>query len=539
MAATPPSSPTASVAGRLGLPAPLADLARRRWDVLVVGAGHNGLACAAYLARAGRRVLVLEASGRVGGACSVEETWPGYQVPRCAAILGLLHPQVIADLGLTARGLRVQPAEGGMFVPWADGESLLLPEDLAICRREVARLAPADLAGWEAMMELVARASEAIRPIGSRDLWLDPEASHARLQDRLADDTEAENLVLRWSLAQLLDRYLTSDRLRQAYYGQGIIAADAAPDDPGTAALYLHHFSGHLAGHRGSWGYVDGGIGMVSFLLADAAREAGAAIACGAPVAAITPGLESGVGVELASGERLVAPVVVANADPVTTCRLLGGAVDPQWKARVAALPTHSFVAKVNLGLRELPNYRSRPGGGLHLRAVLDTPLSLREHRDGLAAARAGELPPRLFLELYLPTVMDPGLAPAGRHLASGFVQYVPHTFRVGSWTSRREEVERLVIAELARVTTNLPAAIEAIGVQGPGDIATGTGIAGGHPFHFDCLPHLLWDHRLPYRTPMPGVYLCGAGTHPGGGVTGVNGRNAALAVLADRTGVC
>jgi phytoene dehydrogenase-like protein len=308
-----------------------------------------------------------------------------------------------------------------------------------------------------------------------------------------------------------------------------VIGTNASPFDPGTASVLFHHASGRMYGLPGAWGYVDGGMGMVSFLLCDIARESGATVAAGVPVARILPGK----GVELTSGERIAAPCVVSNADPRVTLRLLDGGAEPDWAARVRAIPMEGVTVKVNMTLTELPNFTARPGTSQpHHTGQVNTPLSKQEWRDAHRLANQGILPPRTWCELYLQTVFDPSVAPPGVHTLSVFAQYVPHRFKDGSWDTRREEAGGVVVGSIARFCSNLPGAITAMDVLGPPDIERRVGLTGGHIFQGEILPAYMWDRRLPARTPMPGVFLCGAGTHPGGSVIGVNGRNAAMEVL-------
>jgi phytoene dehydrogenase-like protein len=286
-----------------------------------------------------------------------------------------------------------------------------------------------------------------------------------------------------------------------------------------------------MFGDPGTWGYVTGGMGMVSFLLCDVARERGATIATGTRVARIIPG----EGVELESGERIFAPYVVANADPRTTLRLLGAAADASWRADVERVPVKGVTVKVNMTLTELPNFRARPGTReAHHTGQINTPLTKQEWIDGHRLANAGVLPDRLWTELYLHTVYDHSVAPEGVETLSVFSQFVPHTFAEGTWDSRRNEVGDRVVASIARYTSNLPDAIIDLEVLGPPDIEKRVGLTGGHIFQGEILPDYMWDRRLSARTPMPGVFLCGAGTYPGGSVMGINGRNAAFELLAD-----
>jgi phytoene dehydrogenase-like protein len=528
MTTTAPSR-TADRLGMIGLPEPVAELAARRWDAIVVGAGHNGLTCAAYLARAGKRVLVLEARDWVGGACTAREVWPGYKLSPCAYLVGLLHPLVIEELGLAGLGLRWVPASAGMFVPFDDGSSLRLGEDDAQCEEEIRKLNPGDLTGWRAMNDVKRRLRDALRPLGDGDLWVGPAPSRQRIEDLLKGDDDARKMLFEWSMVEYVERFLDDERIQMAYLGQGVIGTNASPHEPGTASVHFHHASGRLGGEPGMWGYVVGGMGMVSFLLSDAAKAEGAVIACGVPVARIVPG----EGVELEGGEKLFAPLVVSNADPKVTLRLLGESADPAWRAQVDSVPIVGCTVKLNVALRELPNFTSRPGiREPHHFGQINTPLTKSEWRDYHAIAKAGGLAPKLWTELYFQTAHDPSVAPEGVHTMSVFAQSVPYAFAEGTWDTRRDEVGRLALASIGRFCSNIPDAVIDAQILGPPDIEANVGLTGGHIFQGEILPDYLWDRRLTPRTPMPGVFLCGACTHPGGSVIAVNGRNAAMEVL-------
>lgn len=525
---------TADLLGKVGLPAPIRELASRTWDAIIVGAGHNGLACATYLARAGKRVLVLEARDRVGGACTIEEPFPGVRMSPCAYLAGLLHPLVVSELNLPARGFEWTPATNGLFVPFLDGFSIQLWDDDNRCEAEVHSFAPADVEGWCAMNDVIRRLRDALRPAGERgqrDLWIGEPPTREQIEDRLGTDNEAKRVLFDWSMAEFVEHYLTDERLQTPYLGQGVIGTNASPFEPGTASIRFHHASGRLGGMPGMWGYVKGGMGMVSFYFCDAAREAGATIAAGVPVAQILPG----EGVVLEGGERIAAPVVISNADPRQTQRLLGAAADPAWSQRVEAIPIEGCTVKLNLLLRELPNFTARPGlDQPHHYGQINIPLTKSEWKSAFAAAKRGELPEHLWCEIYFQSIHDPTVAPPGQHTMSVFAQYVPYKFSRGSWDERREEVRRLAIRSLARFCSNIESAVLDAQVLGPPDIEQKVGLTGGHIFQGECLPQYMWSNRLPSRTPMPGVYLCGACTHPGGSVIGINGRNAAMAVLQD-----
>ncbi|WP_350449081.1 phytoene desaturase family protein [Paracidobacterium acidisoli] len=537
------ASPTAAILGEIGLPLPVKEMAQRRWDAIVVGAGHNGLACAAYLARAGKRVLVLESRTRVGGACTIEEPfperYPGVRMSPCAYLAGLLHPLVVEELELPARGFRWTPAVNGLFVPFLDGSSVQLWDDDERCEEEIRRFAPGDVKGWRAMSAVMRRLRDALRPGGSGDvpggkpgdMWIGEAPAREEIEARLGNDEEAKHLLFDWSMAEYVERYLEDERLQVALLGQGVIGTNASPFDAGTASIRFHHASGRLGGMPGMWGYVEGGMGMVSFYFCDAACEAGAMVASGVAVA----GIEPGEGVVLEGGERIPALVVISNADPRVTLRLLGDAADEAWRGRVEGIPIKGCTVKLNVLLRELPNFTARQGTDEpHHYGQINAPLTKHEWKAGYAAARQGELAEALWCELYFQSVHDRSVVPDGRHTMSVFAQYVPYAFAKGSWDERRNEVRFLALNSLARFCSNIDDAVIDAQVLGPPDIEKKVGLTGGHIFQGECLPPYMWSNRLPPRTPMRGVYLCGACTHPGGSVIGINGRNAAMAVLKD-----
>lgn len=524
-------SATAEVLGRIGLPASIKELAQRVWDVIVIGGGHNGLACAAYLARAGKRVLVLEARERVGGACTIEEPFPGVRMSPCAYLAGLLHPLVVEELNLPQRGFTWSPAVNGMFVPFLDGSSIQLWDDDAKCEEEVRTFSRRDVGGWRAMGAVIQRLRDALRPNGDGDVWIGEAPTREQIEERLGTDEEARKLLFEWSMAEFVERYLDDERLQTAYLGQGVIGTNASPFDPGTASIRFHHSSGRLGGMPGMWGYVKGGMGMVSFYFCDAAREAGAVIAAGAPVAAVLPG----EGVLLEGGDRISAPIVVSNADPRRTLLMLGTLVDKGWKANAESVPIEGCTVKLNVRLHELPNFKARPGTlEAHHFGQINVPLTKSEWKRSYAAARAGHLADQLWCELYFQSAHDDSVVPDGQHTMSVFAQYVPYRFEQGTWDQRRDEVRKLALNSLGRFCSNMDTAVIDAQVLGPPDIEEKVGLTGGHIFQGECLPQYMWSNRLSPRTPMPGVYLCGACTHPGGSVIGINGRNAAMAVLKD-----
>jgi phytoene dehydrogenase-like protein len=513
--------------GRVGLPAPVEELAARAWDVVVVGGGHNGLTAAAYLAIAGRSVLVLERREQLGGACTLERPFedPGFVMSPCAYLVGLLHPRVIEELELERYGYRTFVVDPNQWTPFEDGTSLFQWRDEAKTAASVAALAPDDVEGFLAYEALFDRIRDRLRRGPRGDVWLGDAPDTAALEELFADDTEALDVVLHASIADVVEQYVRDERLRTALHGQGVIGTFAGPRDPGTAWVHAHHSLGLLGG----WSFVEGGMGRVSFCLADAARDAGAVIASGVPVAAILPG----EGVVLEGGETIRATAVVSNADPVRTLALLGERADPALRTKVDGWRISSPVIKLNCGLSRLPTFPAAGGDPNALRAQVEIGRGIDATQAAYEEARRGEPAPE-WCELYFQTPYDPSVAPAGRHTMSVFAQFVPYTLATGTWEERREEIADAVLATIARFAPDVADCVLERQVLGPPDVEEQVGLTGGHIFQGEILPDQMWEHRFGARTPVPGVYLCGAATHPGGSVMGVNGRNAAMAVLGD-----
>jgi phytoene dehydrogenase-like protein len=518
--------------GRVGLPMPVAELTARTWDVIVVGGGHNGLTAAAYLARAGQRVLVLERRDQLGGACTLDQPFddPAWLVSPCAYVVGLLHPSVIAELNLPRYGYAVTPADPGLWCPFEDGTSVAYWHDADRTAVSVAAVSPGDLDGYLRYERLFDRLRDALRPEDpARDTWLGDAPGRAELEARLKGDQELLDVLLSASIADVVESHVRDERLRTSLHGQGIIGTFAGPRDPGTAGIHFMHNSGRLDGQEGTWGYVTGGMGRISFAIADAAAGLGAVIAAGTEVAEILPG----EGVRLAGGELVRAPRIVVNADPKRTVALCASGVPDDFRARVDAWRTESAVVKVNCGLAELPTFPAAGDPTVPTRAMVTISTGIDATQAGFERARRGEAAPA-WAELYFQTAYDPTVAPAGKHTMTVFAQYAPYELTGGSWDDRREAVGDAVLAEIERFAPGVTALVEQREVLGPPDIEARIGLTGGHIFQGECLPDQMWDRRLRPRTPVPGLYLCGAATHPGGSVIGANGRNAAMAVLAD-----
>jgi len=505
----------------------MAELAAREWDVIVVGGGHNGLTAAAYLARAGQQVLVVERRDQLGGACTLEQPFADdrFVVSPCAYLVGLLHPLVIEELALAKHGYRTFVVDPTQWTPFEDGTSLYQWHDDAKTMASVEALSSGDVEGFLAYEALFERIRDRLRSGPRGDTWLGDAPDRAEIEELFADDSEARDVVLEASVADVVEGHVKDERLRIALHGQGVIGTFAGPRDPGTAWIHAHHSLGLIGG----WSYVEGGMGRVSFCLADAAREAGATIVTGAPVAAIVPG----EGVLLEGGERLHAPVVVSNADPVRTLALVEGDVDAAFRSRVDGWRITSPVIKLNCALSRLPTFPAANGDPNVFRAQVEIGRGIDATQAACDTARGGEPAPE-WCELYFQTPYDPSVAPPGRHTMSVFAQYAPYELDSGTWDERRDEIADAALAAIARFAPDVADCVTDRQVLGPPDVEARIGLTGGHIFQGECLPDQMWERRFAPRTPVPGLYLCGAATHPGGSVMAVNGRNAAMAVLAD-----
>jgi phytoene dehydrogenase-like protein len=524
-------NPVAARLGKVGLPAPVAELAAREWDVIVVGGGHNGLTCAAYLARAGLRVLVLEARERLGGAATLEQPFAddSYVISPCAYVVGLLDDDVIRDLDLRRRGLEVYVADPQLWVPFDDGTafSQWMSHERTLRDLRALGLPEKEIAGYDAYEKFFDDMRIKLRK-GARDTWVGDSPSRAELEEILGEQTMIDALF-EASISDVLDSFVTDQRLKDALFGQGVIGTFAGPKDPGTASVKLMHFQGDLEGEGPVWGYVKGGMGMISFAIADAAAEAGAVLAAGVPVGEILPG----EGVRLDDGTFVAAPVVVSNADPKRVLNL----VDPQaipsaYRARLERWDIRSPVVKFNAALRRLPSWTAAPGETFMALGTVDVTTGLEDAQTSFERCVAGE-PAVGFGEIYVQTLHDPTPAPPGRHLMSVFGQYAPYDVN-GGWEVRRDQVARQFIDLIGRWAPDFEDCLEDYQVLGPPDIEAKVGLTGGHIFQGEVRPEQMWEHRLTPRTPISGVYLCGAATHPAGSVIATNGRNAAAAVLAD-----
>jgi phytoene dehydrogenase-like protein len=518
--------------GEIGLPEPVAELAKRDWDAIVVGGGHNGLTAAAYLARAGWSVLVLERRERLGGAATLERPFADERcvVSPCAYVVGLLDPLVIDELQLERRGLRYWMADPNLWVPFDDGTAFgqWLDDAKTQANLEQLGVSAADIEGYWAYEELFDETRKRLRQ-GERDTWVGDAPTREEIEALLGSQ-EMIDLVFEASIAEVLDEHIDDERLKTALFGQGIIGTWGGPRDPGTASIKLMHFQGDMDGRGPLWGYVEGGMGMCSFAIADAAAEAGATLACGVPVAAIEPG----EGVTLEDGTQVRARTVICNADPKRLLGMLGGHdLDPAYRARLERWKVRSPVIKFNAALDRLPEWTAAPGESWPARATIDITGTMDDAQAAFEACERGE-PAVGFGEIYIQTGYDPSPAPEGTQLLSVFGQYAPYEVN-GGWEARRDEVARQFIDLIARCAPDFEDTLVEYEVLAPPDIESRIGLTGGNIFQGEVTPDQMWEGRFAARTPVDGVYLCGAATHPAGSVIALNGRNAAAAVLADQ----
>lgn len=522
--------------GEVGLPLPISELAARRWDAVVVGGGHNGLCAAAYIARSGRSVVLFERSARLGGACTLERPFDDerFLISPCAYLVGLLHPLVIEELRLAHYGYRVDLVDPHLWCPFEDGTSVALWDAPYRSASSIAELAPRDVDGYLEYCALFSRMREALRQTG-RDTWVGDPPGRDELEARLGHDPEAIWVAFEASIMQVIERYVHDERLHTALHGQGIIGTWAGPRDPGTAAVHLMHSSGTIEGRGGAWGYVRGGMGRVSFALAEAAADSGALLASGVEVSKLLPG----EGVLLPGGELVRARTVVSNADPVRTFSMCDAELPRELRRKLASWRTESPVLKINCALSRLPRFdaessptRASASIAPH-RAMVTISTGVDATQAAYEASRRG-VPAPAWCELYFQSAYDKSVVPPGMHVMSVFAQFVPYSFAEGDWDRRREEVADAAIAEIARFAPDVADVIIERQVLAPPDIEERTGSTGGHIFQGECLPDQMWTNRFGARSGLEGLYLCGAATHPGGSVIAINGRNAAMAVLED-----
>jgi phytoene dehydrogenase-like protein len=529
-------------------------LSPSRYDAIVIGAGHNGLVAACYLARAGMRVLILERRNVVGGACVTEETFPGFKVSTAAYVNSLFHEAIVRDLKLASYGYEVLARDPSSFTPFPDGRSLMMGADADLTRREIAKFSVRDAERYpyyEAMLERVAAVVEPTLtmtppdPLRPRPGDLRTMLSLGRAFRRLGDGAGEAVEILTGAARPILDRWFESEELKGTLATDAVIGAMASPSMPGTAYVLFHHVMGEGGGgKRGVWGYVRGGMGGLTQALAASARDLGADIRCDAEVARILVQEGRAAGVALASGDEYYAPVVASNVDAhVTFLRLLDRSALPEaFVADVERINYASASLKINVALAELPSFQALPGttpgpqhrGTIHI--CPDQDYIERAFDD----AKYGRPSSEPVLECTIPSVVDSTVAPPGRHLMSIFVQYAPYELHDGSWDDQRDAFADRCFDLLDEYAPNFKRSVLARQVLTPLDLERVFNLTGGNIFQGAMTLGQLFAFRpVPryarYRTPLRGLYLCGAAAHPGGGVMGTPGFNAAREILGWR----
>ena len=525
------------------------------YDAIIVGAGHNGLVTAGYLARAGWSVHVLERRAIAGGACVTEAVFPGYKVSTAAYLVSLMQERVVRDLELRRFGYDVLPKDPAYFAPYLDGRHLFMYADQRRTCEELARFSRRDAERYPAYEQFIERMAQFVEPmLLEAPPNLPPTrpadfAALAKLGWRLTrySPRQLAELVriFTGSAREILDDWFESDELKLALATDGVIGTNGGPNSPGTAYVLLHHVMGGVGGVRGLWGFLKGGMGALTDALRASAEAYGATVETEAEVARIDVRNGRAVGVTLADGREYRARVVVSNADPKRTFLNLVDRreLPEQFVDQVQAYRCEGSSFKINLGLGELPNYLACPGtqlGPQHRGTThLCTSMDALEH--AWDEAKFGSPSKEPLLEITIPTAYDPSLAPAGKHVMSIFAQYAPYRLADGAWDDARkaEFVER-VIAEIEQYAPNIRGTIEHVHALSPLDLESEYGLTGGNIFHGDLRLDQLFALRpvagwARYATPIDGLYLCGSGTHPGGGVTGAPGHNAARAILQSR----
>jgi phytoene dehydrogenase-like protein len=519
-------------------------------DVIVVGGGHNGLACAAYLARAGQDVLVLERRDILGGAAVTEEPWPGYKISSASYVVSLMPPEVVSELELKRFGYEVSILDPDYYVPYEDGTSLTLWGDARRSADEIAKFNKADADAYLEFDAYFARLAKLMRDmlyVIPPNLALAELPGWIKLAGRFRKWTgrDVSDIIRLFTLsgADFLEEWFEDERVKGALATQAIIGAWCGPMSPGSAYVLMHHWIGEVDGHSGAWGWVHGGMGAVSGCIADSARAAGADVVTGSAVKQVL--IENGKarGVELDDGTVFHADRVVSSAHPTTTFLDLIGEVHlpDEVVGDIKRYRTRSGSVKVNLGLSELPLPKSWDGpmpGDPHTGIMAISP-SIEYLERAWDDAKYGRISAEPYIEAVFPTVFEPGVAPEGKHVALCFTQFGPFEPRDGGWDAQADAYGRNVIEMLGRHAPNLPDAVEHIEVLPPPEIERRFGLLGGNIFQGEMAADQLFSLRpIPgyggYRTPIDGLYMCGSGTHPGGGVMGVPGRNAATVIGKD-----
>jgi phytoene dehydrogenase-like protein len=524
------------------------------YDAIIIGAGHNGLITAAYLARAGKKVLVLERRAVLGGACVTEETWPGFKVSSLSYLCSLLQPRVIADLELKRFGYHIYPKDPSFFTAFPDGRHIFFFQDAKQTHEQIAKFSRRDadyFARYETELEHLAEWVESLL------LETPPNIVQRKVSDLIAlgkmglrtaklGDANLVRMVkiMTQSVRDFLDERFESEEIKTTLATDGVIGTNGGPSTPGTAYILLHHVMGGAAGARGLWGFVRGGMGAISNAIAASAQAHDATIRTNAEVSNIIVKDGQAVGVALVDGEEIYARFIISNADPKRTFLSLIEAqhLDADFKSQISNFKSHGSAVKINLALAGLPNFTAYPTDKLdwphkttmHVCPSMDY---IDRAWDDAAQGRPAANP---MLECTIPTAYDDSIAPPGKHIMCIFAQFAPYKLKDAEWNDELKDrfADRCIDA-LAEYAPNIKDIILQRQVISPLDMEREYGLTGGSIFHGDMGLDQLFFMRpvagwAKYRTPIRNLYLCGSGTHPGGGVMGAPGYNAAREILKD-----